>query len=141
MPRILALDVGDRTIGLALSDELGLTAQGRPTLQRQNLRRDLEALSHLVTEEGVGEVVVGLPLRLDGHPGPQAEKVLAFVESLRATLPVPVTTWDERLTSVAAERVLLEGGVRRAQRKAVRDRLAAVLILQGYLDRKRHGRA
>ena len=90
--------------------------------------------------EGVGEVVVGLPLRLDGHAGPQAEKVLAFVEALRTTLGIPVATWDERLTSVAAERALIEGGVRRAQRKAVRDRLAAVLILQGYLERKRSGR-
>ncbi|MBI1894894.1 MAG: Holliday junction resolvase RuvX [Candidatus Rokubacteria bacterium] len=138
-PRILALDVGDRTIGLALSDDLGLTAQGRPTLQRKGLRHDLEALSLLVSEEGVGEVVVGLPLRLDGRPGPQAEKVLAFVEALRTALGIPVTTWDERLTTVAAERALLEGGVRRAQRKAVRDRLAAVLILQGYLERKRNG--
>lgn len=92
-----------------------------------------------MSEEGVGEVVVGLPLRLDGRPGPQAEKVLAFVEVLRTALGIPVTTWDERLTTVAAERALLEGGVRRAQRKAVRDRLAAVLILQGYLERKRNG--
>jgi len=86
-------------------------------------------------------VVVGLPLQLDGQPGRQAEKVLAFVDALKSTLDLPVTTWDERLTSVAAERVLLEGGVRRDRRRAVRDRLAAVLILQGYLDRKRHGHA
>ncbi len=131
--------MGDRTIGLALSDDLGLTAQGRPTLQRKGLRHDLEALSQLVSEEGVGEVVVGLPLRLDGRPGPQAEKVLAFVEALRTALGIPVATWDERLTTVAAERALLEGGVRRAQRKAVRDRVAAVLILQGYLERRRNG--
>ena len=141
LPRILALDVGDRTIGLALSDDLGLTAQGRPTLERRGPRQDLETLAKLVAEEGVGEVVVGLPLHLDGHAGPQAEKVLAFVEGLRTALGIPVTTWDERLTTVAAERALLEGGVRRAKRKSLRDRLAAVLILQGYLERRRHGGA
>lgn len=140
-PRILALDVGDRTIGLALSDDLGLTAQGRPTIERKGLRQDLETLARLVSEEGVGEIVVGLPLQLDGHRGPQADKVLTFVETLKSTFGLPVTTWDERLTSVAAERVLLEGGVRRARRRAVRDQLAAVLILQSYLDRRRHGHA
>ncbi|MBI2878831.1 MAG: Holliday junction resolvase RuvX [Candidatus Rokubacteria bacterium] len=138
--RVLALDVGDRSIGLAVSDELGLTAQALETLTRRGLRADLAALRRIVEERQIDEVVVGLPLRLDGRIGPQAEKVQGLVEALRTVLPVPVCLWDERLTTQAAERALLEGGVRRARRKQVVDQVAAALILQGYLDRKRHGR-
>lgn len=138
--RTLALDVGDRSIGLAVSDELGLTAQAFLTLTRRGLRADLAALGRIVEERQVGEVVVGLPLQLDGRVGPQAEKVRGLAGALRATLSVPVHLWDERLTTQAAERALLEGGVRRARRKQVVDQVAAALILQGYLDRKRHER-
>jgi len=138
--RTLALDVGDRSIGLALSDELGLTAQAFLTLTRRGLRADLAALAQIVEERQVGEVVVGLPLQLDGRAGPQAEKVRGLAEALRAALSVPVIFWDERLTTQAAERALIEGGVRRARRKQVVDQVAAALILQGYLDRKRHDR-
>ncbi len=138
--RSLALDVGDRRIGLAISDDLGLTAQPLVTLKRRGLRADLAALGQIVAEREVGEVVVGLPLQLDGRPGPQAEKVRGLAEALQAALSVPVVFWDERLSTKAAERALLEGGVRRAERKRVVDQVAAALILQGYLDRKAHGR-
>lgn len=138
--RSLALDVGDQRIGLAISDDLGLTAQALVTLKRRGLRADLAALGQIVAEREVGEVVVGLPLQLDGRPGPQAEKVRGLAEALQAALPVPVVFWDERLSTKAAERALLEGGVRRAKRKRVVDQVAAALILQGYLDRKSHGR-
>jgi putative Holliday junction resolvase len=103
-------------------------------------RRDLKAVAELVRTREAGEVVVGLPRRLDGSIGPQAEKVLAFVEGLRGALPVPVATWDERLTSVAAEEILAERGVPARERKALVDTVAAVIILQDYLDaRKRTG--
>lgn len=138
--RSLALDVGDQRIGLAISDDLGLTAQALVTLKRRGLRADLAALGQIVAEREVGEVVVGLPLQLDGRPGPQAEKVRGLAEALQAALSVPVVFWDERLSTKAAERALLEGGVRRAKRKRVVDQVAAALILQGYLDRKSHGR-
>jgi putative Holliday junction resolvase len=126
--------VGDARIGLALSDETGTLASGLPTLTRVGPRKDVRAILALVRDREVGEVVVGLPRRLDGSVGPQAEKVLAFVESLRAAVRVPVVTWDERLTTVEAERILREKGASAKERKASVDRIAAVLILQGYLD-------
>jgi putative Holliday junction resolvase len=132
--RILALDVGDRRIGLAISDEEGWTAQPIETLARTNLKRDLLCLIELIRNRGVTEIVVGLPRHLDGHLGPQAEKVLTFVESLRRQTPVPVLMWDERLTTREAERTLIQAHVRRRKRKTVVDQMAAVLILQGYLD-------
>lgn len=126
--------MGDARIGVALSDETGTLARGLPTLARVGPRKDVRAVAGLVRGQEVGEVVVGLPLRLDGTVGPQAEKVLAFVEALRAALRVPVQTWDERLTTVEAYGILRERGVRARERKASVDRIAAVLILQGYLD-------
>jgi putative Holliday junction resolvase len=132
--RRLGLDVGDVRIGVALSDETGTLASGLPTYERVGPKKDLRAIADLVRERNVGEVVVGLPLRLDGTTGPQAEKVLAFVEGLRRYVSVPVATWDERLTTVEAENVLREAGAKRKERKAAVDRVAAVLILQGYLD-------
>jgi putative Holliday junction resolvase len=132
--RYLGLDVGDVRIGVALSDETATLASGRPTLLRVGPRKDVRAIAALVRENEAGEVVVGMPWRLDGSLGPQAEKVTAFVERLRRSLPVPVATWDERLTTVAADELLAEAGVRRRDRKSRIDRAAAVLILQGYLD-------
>jgi putative Holliday junction resolvase len=132
--RYLGLDVGDVRIGVALSDETATLASGLLTLQRVGSRKDVRAVAALVREHDVGEVVVGMPFRLDGTLGPQGEKVTVFVEALRRTLAVPVTTWDERLTSVAADELLAEAGVRRRDRKARIDRAAAVLILQGYID-------
>jgi putative Holliday junction resolvase len=138
--RYMGLDVGDKRIGVALSDETATLASGLPTLQRIGPKKDVRAVADIVRQKEVGEVVVGLPRRLDGQLGPQAEKVLAFVESLRTALRVPIVTWDERFTTVAAGAALREGGVRREKRKELVDQVAAVLILQNYLDyRKQRG--
>jgi putative Holliday junction resolvase len=137
--RTLALDVGAVRIGVALSDETGTLASGLVTLKAAGPRKDAQSVARLVREHGVGEVVVGLPLRLDGTLGSRAEEVLAFVERLRRLLPVPVVTRDERLTSVAAGERLAEAGVRRRDRKARLDQAAAALILQEHLDARRAG--
>jgi putative Holliday junction resolvase len=128
------MDVGDRRIGLAISDEMGWTAQGLETYERRNLRQDLAYLNELIRSRAVTDVVVGLPRHLDGHIGPQAQKVLTFVESLKTRVTVPVLMWDERLTSREAERTLIEAHVSRSKRKTVVDQMAAILILQSYLD-------
>jgi len=135
--RYLGLDVGDVRIGVALSDETATLASGLLTLERVGPRKDVRAVAAIVREREVGEVVVGMPWRLDGTMGPQGEKVTAFVESLRRAVEVPVVTWDERFTTVAADELLAEAGVRRRDRKARIDRAAAVLILQAYLDARR----
>jgi putative Holliday junction resolvase len=135
--RLLALDVGDVRIGVAVSDETGTLASGLVTLRAVGPRKDAQAVLALVREHAVGEVVVGLPRRLDGSLGPQAEKVMAFVERLRRVLPVPVVARDERLTSVAAGERLAEAGVKRRDRKARLDRAAAALVLQELLDERR----
>lgn len=132
--RHLGLDVGDRSIGVALSDETATLASGLDTLRRVGPRKDVKAVAELVRRHGVGEVVVGLPRRLDGGLGPQAHKVLDFAEALRAALDVPVVPWDERLTTVIAQRALVEADVSRRNRKAVVDKVSAILILQSYLD-------
>jgi putative Holliday junction resolvase len=133
--RILGLDVGEKTIGVAVSDELGITAQGVRTIRRKGIRTDLEALSTIVSEYGVELMVVGIPVSMNGSIGTAAKNVLMFVEKLKQ-LNIPVTTEDERLTTVMAERMLIEGNVRRDKRKKVIDKVAAALILQGYLDRR-----
>jgi putative Holliday junction resolvase len=135
--RLLALDVGDARIGVALSDETGTLASGLVTLKAVGPRKDAQAVASLVREHGAGEVVVGLPLRLDGSRGPQAERVVAFVERLRRVLRVPVVTRDERLTSVAADERLAEAGVKRRDRRSRIDQAAAALILQELLDERR----
>jgi putative Holliday junction resolvase len=132
--RYLGLDVGDVRIGVALSDETATLASGLATLERVGPRKDVKAVAAMVREHAVDEVVAGIPWRLDGSLGPQGEKVMGFVEALRRGLKVPVVTWDERFTTVAADELLAEAGVRRRDRKARIDRAAAVLILQGYLD-------
>jgi putative Holliday junction resolvase len=132
--RVLGLDLGARRIGVALSDEGGSLASGLPTLDSIGSRRDLNAVAALVRTHAAGAVVVGLPLLLDGSSGPQAAKVMAFVEGLRRRVRVPVVTWDERLTTVAAHDAMIEAGVRRERRRGLVDQIAAVLILQGYLD-------
>ena len=132
--RLLGLDVGDKRIGIALSDESATIAGGLPTLACVGPRKDLKAIAELCRRHEVSEVVVGLPRRLDGELGPQAEKVLRFVEDLRPVVKLPVVTWDERFTSVLATRALIEGGVSRRDRREVVDKVSATLILQGYLD-------
>ena len=135
--RILSLDFGSRNIGLAVSDELGLTAQGLPTYRRSNKKADLDHLRRLIRRHGVAEIVVGLPLRMSGDEGTQAEKVQAFAEELRSKFKLPVHLFDERLTSVEANRVLRETEMSIRRRGEVVDQLAAVLILQSFLEFRR----
>ena len=137
--RSLGLDLGDKRIGVALSDETATLASGLPTLARVGPRKDVKAVAELVRAHDAGEVVVGLPRRLDGTVGPQAEKALAFMKDLRGALRVPVLACDERLTTVAAEEILIERGVSRRDRKGMVDTVAAVIILQDYLDARKRG--
>jgi putative Holliday junction resolvase len=134
--RILALDVGSKTIGLAVSDGLGITAQGLETIRRRNMRFDLAALHSVIRRHGVTELVVGLPLRLSGKAGTQAEKVSAFAEQLREKLKIPVRLWDERLTSAQANRILKESEISIRKRAGAVDRLAAVLSLQNFMENR-----
>jgi putative Holliday junction resolvase len=134
------VDLGLRRIGVAISDELGLTAQALPTIEPRTEEEALAAVRALVDRYGVAEVVVGLPKNMNGTLGPAAEKAVAFAKRLEQDGPAKVTLWDERLTSRAAERLLIEADVRRAKRKRHVDQMAAVLILQGFLDRCRSKR-
>lgn len=137
--RVLGLDVGSRRIGMAISDPLGITAQGLETLQRQNKRLDLEKLGAVVHEYEVAEIVVGCPLRMSGAEGTQAEKMKRFAEDLRARFQVPVHLWDERLTSAEANRLLRSTEMSIKRRGQVVDQIAAVLILQNWMDAKQAG--
>lgn len=132
--RILALDVGTRRIGLAVSDPLGIIAQGLETLQRKNKRTDLERLERIIRHYDVRELVVGLPLRMSGAEGIQSEKMTAFADELRRRFGLPVHLWDERLTSAEANRVLREAELSIQKRAQAVDRMAAVLILQNFLE-------
>ena len=134
--RILALDVGSKRIGLAVSDPLGITAQGLEVLIRKNPQADLERLVEVARQWGVQKIVVGLPRHMDGRLGSAAPQILELVEVLQKTLGVEVVTWEERLTTVEAERVLIQADVSRRRRRQVVDQLAAVLILQNYLDHR-----
>jgi putative Holliday junction resolvase len=134
----LGLDLGTRRIGVAVSDELGFTAQPLPTLEPRSEDEALAAIRSLLDRYGVREVVVGLPKNMNGTLGPAAEQALAFATRLEEGGLAKVTMWDERLTSRAAERLLIEADVRRSKRKRAVDQMAAVLILQGFLDRSRH---
>jgi len=133
--RVAALDVGEARIGVAVSDELGLTAQPVGVVRRVGGRRDLEALREVLAPYAVERLVVGLPLNMNGSEGPQAARVRAFAAEAAAHLGLGLDYWDERLTTVAAERALLEGDVSRRRRREVVDKVAATLILQGYLAR------
>ena len=135
--RLLGLDYGEKTIGVAISDELGWTAQGLETIQRRDEQSDLARIAELVREYQVSQIVVGFPKNMNGTVGPRGEICKAFAESLRETLNLQVHLWDERLTTVAAQRTLLEADTSRKKRKQVVDKVAASLILQGYLDSKR----
>jgi len=126
--------VGSKTIGLAVSDPLGITAQGLQTIRRKNKRLDFEQLGRVIVEYEITEIVVGLPLRMSGAEGTQAEKMHGFAEELRQKFGLPVHLWDERLTSAEADRLLRESEMSIKRRGEVVDRLAAVLILQSWLD-------
>jgi putative holliday junction resolvase len=132
--RILALDLGKRRIGLAVSDALGITAQGLPNLERKNKRTDLAALGELVKEREIALFLMGNPINMGGKEGRQSGWVREFATALEAHTRVPVRFWDERLTSVEAGRVLRESGISIAKRAAAVDRLSAVILLQSYLD-------
>lgn len=135
--RIMGLDYGSKKVGVAVSDPLKVTAQGIETIQRKSegkLRQTLARIQELAGEYQVGGFVLGFPKNMDNTEGERCEKTLEFKELLEKRCGMPVVLWDERLTTVAAERSLMEGGVRRENRKKHLDRIAAVLILQGYLD-------
>jgi putative Holliday junction resolvase len=132
--RVLALDLGKKRIGLALSDELGLTAQGLETLQRTNIREDLARISQLVAERDVSLILIGNPLHMSGREGRQVEYARDFGQRLKTVSGVGVEFWDERLTTVAAQRVLRESGISIEKRAKAVDRLAAVILLESYLD-------
>jgi len=132
--RILALDLGKKRIGLAISDPLGITAQGLPNLVRTNKRSDLAALQQLMHEREVGQILLGNPINMRGTEGRQSGWVHEFAEALRKQTGLPVKLWDERLTSVEAGRVLRASGISIEKRAAAVDRLSAVILLQSYLD-------
>lgn len=137
--RILGIDYGDKRIGVAISDPLELTASGVAVIGKgETFDHDIRELKRIIKKyDGVDEIVVGLPKTMAGQIGPQAEKVLAFVEVLKKEFKLNIVTWDERLTTVEAERTLIEAGLSRAKRKKVIDKSAAAGILQSYLDRKK----
>ena len=137
--RALGLDVGTKTIGVALSDALGYAAHPHSVLARQGTKADVLAVAKLVADNEVEAVVVGLPLELSGRVGPRAKRVRVLIEALREALPeeVEVSEWDERLSTVAVERVLIDADLSRRRRKQVIDKQAAAYILQGWLDGRR----
>jgi len=137
--RILGLDFGTKRIGVAMSDELLITAQGMETIESRDLKADIEAINKVIAQNGVCEVVVGLPLSMDGTHSAKTRETLEFVDRLAKSVQVPVKTYDERLTTMQAEKALLEADMSRAKRKGLRDKLAAQLILQSYLDSRKRG--
>lgn len=137
MPRTLGLDVGDKTIGVAASDLMGWTAQGIETIRRVGIKKDLQRLEEIIKQYEINRIVVGLPKNMNGTIGPQGEKVLEFIERLKRRFQIEVIQWDERLSTVSAERALIQADVSRKKRKEVIDKMAAVYILQGYLDSQR----
>jgi len=137
--RIMGLDVGDKTIGVAVSDLLGLTAQGVTAIRRSDLGEDLQQLARLIEQYEVELVVLGLPKNMDGTIGPQGEKVLAFRDVLERELKIPTVLQDERWSTIEAERLLIHADLSRAKRKKVIDKMAASVILQSYLDSRARG--
>jgi len=132
--RFLGLDIGSKRIGLALSDELGITAQGLPTLNRTTSGNDIRKLLEIVSQHKVEKIVIGLPKNMNGTLGKSAEQVLTFIQEMKVITDIPVDVWDERLSTVAVTRTLVSANVSRRRRKEVVDKLAAVYILQGFLD-------
>lgn len=133
------MDFGSRRIGVAISDPAGIMAQPLTVIERRNKDADMVAISKLIEEYKVDEIVIGLPVSMTGELGPQAKVVLEYADSLKEMIKVPIRTWDERLTTALAERTLLESEVKRGQRKEIIDKIAAATMLQSYLDSKRPG--
>jgi len=134
----MGLDMGSHTIGLAISDESGLIAQSLETIKRRSVDEDFKEISRVIDQFKIEKIVVGLPKNMNGTLGKQAEMVLQWIEALKKRIPLPVVTWDERLTTVGATKILLEADLSRKKRKKVIDQLAAALILQGFLDQDRN---
>ncbi len=131
------MDIGSRTIGVAISDELGITAQGLKTIKRRSMEEDLKEISIIIAQFKIDRIVVGLPKNMDGGIGKQAELVLQWIKTAQEKINTPIETWDERLSTVEASKILLEADLSRKKRKGVIDKLAAVIILQGYLNQSR----
>jgi len=135
MMRILGIDYGDSRIGLAISDPFGWTAQGLETLSSKNgLKDPLERIKEIITQYGVEKIVIGYPLNMDGTEGARTEKTNEFIDKLSKLADIEIVKWDERLTTVAAQRTMTETGVKTSKKKGIVDQIAAVYILQGYLD-------
>ncbi len=133
--RIIGIDYGEKRIGIAISDPLGITAQGLPTIERTNIQEDMQKILNIIREKEVGEIVVGLPKHMNNSLGEKAQEVLVFVDLLKKHSNLPVSVIDERLSTVRAQRAMLEGNLSRKKRKDRVDMIAAQLILQDYLDR------
>lgn len=133
--RILGLDVGQKTIGVAISDPLGFTAQGITTIRREKKVKDVEEVKKICKEYNVETIVIGLPKNMDNSIGFAGEKIMEFSELIKEEIDIPIEFWDERLTTVAAHRAMLEADLSRGKRKKIVDKIAATYILQGYLDR------
>ena len=133
--RILGLDIGTKTIGVAISDPLGWTAQGITTIRRKNYTNDMEAIKKICNEYSVETIVAGMPKNMNGTIGPSGEMVIEFCERLKEVVNIDIEFWDERLTTVAAHRAMLEADLSRSKRNKIVDKVAATSILQGYLDR------
>ena len=134
MERYMGLDVGDKTIGIAISDPFFITAQGYSTIFRENQKKDINEILDIIKEQNITRIIVGLPKNMNNTIGPQGEKVLKFSEKLSNKSKIDIIFQDERLTTVSAERVLIEGNVSRKKRKKLIDKVAATYILQSYLD-------
>jgi len=132
--RILGLDIGRKRIGVALSDELGITAQGLKTIERTSEDQSLKEIKGIVTEFNIKEIIAGLPLNMNGTKGPGTDEVVKFTDKLKEMIDRPVKMWDERLTTMEAERLLISSDISRKKRKGKKDRIAAQLILQSYLS-------
>jgi putative holliday junction resolvase len=135
--RILGMDFGSKRIGLSISDPLGYTAQSLETLENKSNGQWIQVLRQVCQDNKVSEIVIGLPVNMNGSMGPKAQEVLQLVPCLEEAIGVPIRTWDERLTSRQADRLMIEEGLSRRKQKNQSDKLAAILILQGYLDSKR----
>ncbi len=137
MERFMGLDVGDKTIGVAISDPFFLTAQGYTTIFRVGIKKDLDELKKIIKEKEVSKIIIGLPKNMNNSIGPQGKKVLDFVNRLKKEVNNEIILQDERLTTVSAERILIEGNVSRKNRKKVIDKVASTYILQSYLDMRK----
>ncbi|MGQ9646297.1 MAG: Holliday junction resolvase RuvX [Thermodesulfobacteriota bacterium] len=136
--RIMGLDVGSHTIGVAISDELRITAQSLKTIRRRSKKADFEEIKRIINQFQIEKIVVGLPKNMNGTLGKQAAMVLQWIKDLKQNVSLPVETWDERLSTVEASKVLLEADVSRTKRRKAVDKLAAVIILQGHIDRSKN---